>query len=424
VLFPEGTWLVALSEGTSYPESGLYPDPLDTRRVADQSRRGPEGRPKAPVAPPRRGDSTGPPLPQRPPLRRAVPTGAYASVPCWWSAPRYLQHVERVYARHYLLLRPQLVAATGGGISRRAVLAVAAGHAAVADFHTGRGSRPLLGVTHGPAGLTVATGLGARTVSRARTFLRLAGLATEVQPGRHRTLTERIDSWERGDKARGWTAVYALHPTTTHPVDNFTDIVAGQTPDGTPPHSGSLLPLPLENHIVSTEKQHEHRGATRPATKRNYRRSRRRTAPDPRGLLLATRWRMHPDSPGWAQFKTPATWAALLALPARHGWTARDLNALLDNHARAGRHIFTNPRNPIGYLSWMLNNADLADRPCALDDARATEEAADAARRVAAQLAARTAAPAHRAAAREALHGPGRAHVQTVLDELVRRRAK
>jgi len=182
-----------------------------------------------------------------------VAPGVYAHVPCWWSAERWIAHVELVYNRHYLLMRHRLVATTGGGISLRAVLAVAAAHAAVADFGTGRNSWPLLGKTGGEHGITAATGLGERTITRARTFLRLVGLATEVQQGRHRTLLERLDSTDRGDTARGWTAVYALHHTTTHPVDNPVRITAGQTPDGTPPRSGLLPPSASAKKRVSTE---------------------------------------------------------------------------------------------------------------------------------------------------------------------------
>jgi len=330
-------------------------------------------------------------------------------------------HVERVYRRHYLPVRYQLVATTGGGISLRAVLAAAAAHAQAADFHTGRNSGPLLGKTGAERGLTAATGLGERTISRARTFLRLVGLATEVQEGRQRTLPERLDSAERGDKARGWTAVYALHHTSTHPVDNPVRIAAGQTPDGTPPRSGLVLTPPLGERVVSTGGKRKDRGAPRPAPKTEGRPARRRAAVDARGLLLATRWRQDPDAPAWARFKTPTTWAALLALPAAHDWTGRDLNKLLDIHARSGSRVFTHPRNPIGYLSWLLNRVDLADRPCALEDARDAEDAAAAAQRRAQQAAVRVDAARRRATGRDALSGPGRAAVQAVLDHRARR---
>ncbi len=324
--------------------------------------------------------------------------GVYAPVPCWWSRQRWLEHVERIYRRHYLLLRPRLVAVSGGGISLRAVLAVAAAHAGAADFGTGRDSRPMLGDTGGDRGLTAATGLGARTITRARTFLRLAGLATEVQPGRHRTLPERLDSWERGDRARGWTAVYALHHTSTHPVDNFVGIGAAHTPDGTPPRSGSLPPLSSEKKVVTTGAEHEDRGAARPASTTTGRRGRRRAVPDARGVLLATRWCQDPDSPPWARYKTPTTWAGLLALPARHGWTVRDLHRLLAEHTASGHHLLTTPKNPIAYLSWLLNQTDLTNRPCAMDDVYAAHEAELGAQRQAATPAQHAATAADRAA--------------------------
>jgi hypothetical protein len=343
-----------------------------------------------------------------------VPLGVYAPVPCWWSRQRWVEHVERVYRRHYLLLRPRLVAVSGGGISLPAVLVVASAHAAAADFGTGRDSRPVLGQTGGERGLTAATGLGARTITRARTFLRLAGMATEVQPGRHRTLTERLDSWERGDRARGWTAVYALHHTTTHPVDNFVGIGAGHPPDGTPPRSGSLPPTSSEEKMVTTGIKREDRGATRPASTNK---GRRRAVPDARGVLLATRWCQDPDSPPWARYKTPTTWAALLALPAAHSWTVRDLHRLLEEHTTGGRRVLTHPRNPIAYLSWLLNQVDLTNRPCAMDDVHAAYEAEMAAQRQAAAPAQRAAAVAARDSGRAALHGDAHHQVRDILTQ-------
>jgi len=325
-----------------------------------------------------------------------------------------------VYRRHYLLLRPRLVAVSGGGISLCAVLVVAAAHAAAADFGTGRDSRPMLGDTGGQQGLTAATGLGARTITRARTFLRLAGLATEVQPGRHRTLPERLASWERGDTARGWTAVYALHHTNTHPVDNLGNNGAGHTPDGTPPRSGSLPPSSFEKKVVTTGTGHEDRGAPRPASTTKGRRRRRRAVPDPRGVLLATRWCQHPDSPPWARYKTPTTWAALLALPATHRWTVRDLHRLLDDHTASGHRLLTHPNNPIAYLSWLLNRTDLTNRPCAMDDAYAAHQAELAAQRQAEAPARLAAAARNREAGRAALHGDAHQQVRNILTQRTR----
>jgi len=122
------------------------------------------------------------------------------------------------------------------------------------------------------------------------------------------------------------------------------------------------------------------------------RRRRRRAVPDPWGVLLATRWCQDPDSPPWARYKTPITWAALLALPAAHSWTVRDLHRLLAEHTASGRRVLTHPRNPIAYLSWPLNQVDLTNRPCAMDDVHAAYEAELAAQH-------RAAAPAPLAAA-------------------------
>jgi len=132
-------------------------------------------------------------------------------------------------------------------------------------------------------------------------------------------------------------------------------------------------------------------------------------------VLLATRWCQDPDSPPWARYKTPTTWAALLALPAAHGWTVRDLHRLLEDHTTSGRRLLTHPHNPIAYLSWLLNQVDLADRPCALDDVYAAYEAELAAKRQAA-VPAQLAAAAHaRRVGRAALQGDGHRQVREVL---------
>ena len=61
----------------------------------------------------------------------------------------------------------------------------------------------------------------------------------------------------------------------------------------------------------------------------------RRASPDVGGLALARAWRADPQAPPWAARYRPAAWAALLAGPAAHGWTSRDVNALITDWARA-----------------------------------------------------------------------------------------
>jgi len=404
----------ALSEGTSYPETVLYVSPP---RVAERGKRPPRS-PTAASRPLGRRDTPGP-VPLRPLLRRPVVPGAYACVPCWWSAKRWLDHVERVYRRHYLLIRQQLVATTGGGISLPTVLAVAAAHADAADFGTGRNSWPLLGQTGAERGMTATTGRGERTISRARTFLRLVGLATEVQEGRQRTLLERLDSAERGDKNRGWTAVYALHHTNTHPVDNPVRITAGQIPDGTPPRSGLVPRSSLEERVVSTRTKHPP-GSADGAPRRASPRGRVREGPsDPAGvgLALSKALRAHPECPGWIRRYSPHAYAAALTCWAQAGWTDRDVIQHLNDVATSGFRVYDAPRNPVKYLLALLHRADIGERPTVWRDAHAAAEAATAAERIAAVPAQLVAATAAHEAGRAALTEPGRAQVRAILDE-------
>jgi len=344
-----------------------------------------------------------------------VPPGAYARVPCWWSAERWVAHVERVYKRHYLLMRHQLVATTGGGISLRAVLAVAVAHAAAADYTTGRNSWPLLGKTSGERGITATTGLGERTITRARTFLRLVGLATEVQQGRQRTLLERLDSADRGDKARGWTAVYALHHTSTHPVDNPVSITAGQTPDGTPPRSGLLPPSASAEKRVSTQENDQEppagdedgaprRASTKPGCFSGGTASTR--AP---GTALMLAWRTDPGCPGWARAYAAHRWAGALTAPAAAGWTARDLTQMLIDLTNTGHHILTRPRRPISYLLALLTKIDLNEPPTLTRDLHDAAHRAARAEHATERAVERAESDRARQAAIAALTGPGRA---------------
>jgi len=363
-------------------------------------------------------------MPPRPLLRRPVSPGAYARVPCWCSARRWIEHVERVYRRHYLLVRHQLVATTGGGISLPAVLAVAAAHAAAADFHTGRNSGPLLGQTGAERGMTATTGRGERTISRARTFLRLVGLATEVQAGRQRTLLERLDSAERGDKNRGWTAVYALHHTRTHPVDNTVRITAAQPPDGTPPRSG-LVPAPsLGERVVSTGAEHPSGSVDGAPRRTSTQGGFREGGCDPGGvgLALSKALRAHPECPGWIRRYSPHAYTAALSRWAQAGWTARDVIQHLDDVATTGFRVYDTPRNPVKYLLALLHRGDIGERPTLWRDAHTAADTVAAAERNAAAPAQAAAATEARTIGRAALDGPGRAQVQAILTDRQRDR--
>jgi hypothetical protein len=354
---------------------------------------------------------------RRPLARAAVEPICWSALPCWWSPDRWLTHVAAVYRRGYLLTRPELVALTGGGVSLSAVLAVATAHARSADYRTGRSSRPVLGVSGGPAGLTAATGLGRRTVTRARTWLRLVGLATEAQPGRHRTFVERLASWERGDTRRGWTAEYALHPSTRYPdpVDNHGRVIAGQTVRGTPPRSGSSSPERSVGNVLTSTDTNRTTPAARDEDGAPRRASTTASARDglvpsrSTGTALMLTWRASEACPKWARRYGAHRWAGALTAAAAAGWSARDLNQLLLDAAGTGRPLLADPRRPISYLCHLLARIDVAERPTALIDAQAAEDLARRQTRTADQLARRDVDTAVRAAAVEALSGPGRA---------------
>ncbi len=375
----------------------------------------------SPTRPPGRRDATAP-MALRRPLRREVSPYAYAGIPCWWSAERWITHVARVYQRSYLILRPRLVASSGGGISLPTVLAYAAAQAVAADHRTGRGSRPSI------AGMATTAHRGRRTVQRARLFLRLAGLATEIQPGRTRTYSERINSWERGDKARGWTAVYALHPSPTYPdpVDNSRIIRAGQTPDGTPPRSGSLPhSAPAEKRVSTRDTDQEppagdEDGAPRPASTTRRRPGRGAGPTRAPGTALMLAWRGDPACPGWAKAYAAHRWAGALTAAAQAGWTARDLTQMLIDLTNTGHHILTHPRRPISYLLALLNKVDLNEPPTLTRDLHDAAHRAERAKQATERAVERAESDRARQAAIAALSGPGRALAHQVVGSVAR----
>ena len=332
-----------------------------------------------------------------------VDTAPYAGVPCWtgrlerwtrWTVPvaydcRYDSHVRPVMP--------------GNPISRRAVVAVAQARARYADHRTGRNCRPT------NERLAADTGYSVRTVQRADTAMRLLGVATEVLRGRQRTRIERMASWRVNDRGRGWASVWCLHD---NPQLNR--------------QLSSLSPHPRSGPVRDTTSLHEvvttRHGS--PAGRRLCGATRRR-APDNDGAGLAKAWRAAPQSPPWAQRHTASAWAALLAAPARHGWTPRDLNQLITDWAGVhGRAIPDCPHKPIGLLGAILiwhGRDNLDERPAALDEAREADELTAARARIDAQFSERETAAAARAVGRAALSGPGHTAARAVLAEIATR---
>lgn len=305
-------------------------------------------------------------------VRLDLPATAHAGVAAWYTDIDYLMQIQIAYDLHYPTLRPALADKHGrGGVSKRAVVKVAAARADAADWETGRNSR--LSV----ATIMARTELGERTVQRATAFLRLIGAATEVLRGRQRTFRERMASWRKGDKGRGWASVYALHPPNNAQVRR---IKLATDPVATPhPRQGSVrTPSPLgQNSLSATGKAGENQSR---ASRDSRTTGSGQLPPKPRpkhnqkGLLLGHKWRHSATAPQWAAKCSPGKLAAVLAKPAAHGWTPADLDQLLRDHVSLGGWIAADPRDPVRILGWILKtHGDMEDRPAAAEEAREAE---------------------------------------------------
>lgn len=104
--------------------------------------------------------------------------------------PAALRQGDRVLKRHH--------------IASDTFTRIMAAHALHADDTTGRGCT--IDVDH----LAQVAGCSERTVQRARAAARELGIAHEVLRGRHLTLPERIQAYDRGSRQRGLASVYAL----------------------------------------------------------------------------------------------------------------------------------------------------------------------------------------------------------------------
>jgi len=338
----------------------------------------------------------------------------FGGIACWGGAQAWVElHVPDVYRRGYLAtVLPELRTTRGGGVSLRAVKLVALAMAQAAEHSTGRGSRLTVAI------IKARTGLGESTVQRARTALRLLGVATEVFRGRLRTYAERMASWRVGDRARGWASVWALHPPT--PVDKTRIVCAGQTQMAPHPRRGLFSLESSSLKVVTTGKAVDNGAASRRSAKT---RRRKLSLPDPRGAVLASRWLRDGRTPGWARKHTPTGWAAALAEPARYGWNAEDLNAIITDWATDTGQV-PEPTTPVAFLRWLLKRHDLAFSPTLLDHARRDQErlAAQERRDAATQELVRSAEA--RATAQADLTGPGHRLAREVLDQASRAAAE
>lgn len=306
-----------------------------------------------------------------------LPTGVYSAVGCWRTDIDYVMKVEVAYQLYYPLLRPAVCDGNGrGGVGKRAVVTVAAARARYADWRTGRNSRPSV------ATLVHDTGLSESTVQRATRMLRLLGAATEVFRGRQRTRVERFASWRSHDRGRGWASVYALHPPRNPQVSRAVR-VADTLVTPHPVYGPFRARVPLSTtQLDATGDAGPHQSRAPRDSTTTRRRRKPSTPPDPRGLLLARRWRQHPDSPAWARRHSLPAWARVLARVARADWAVEDLHQLVRDHISLGGWIAANPRNPLALMGWLITkHDDLEDRPAAADMAREAAMRSEAAAR-------------------------------------------
>lgn len=305
-----------------------------------------------------------------------LPKDAYRGVACWHSDIDWLMQAQIAYDLFYPLLRPLVCDKQGrGGLSRGAFLKVCAARASGADWDTGRNSR-LSNET-----IMAMHDMSRSTVERATRLMKALGLATEVFRGRQRTKIERLASWRVGDRSRGWTSVYALHPPNNPQVT-----AAKFQMDPFP--TNSVTPHPRRgprrgpSHLVQNSLTHPGK-----AGQSKSRASREATTPggsppgqppghgvNAKGLLLAHRWLQADETPHWASKCTPRRWAAVLAKPAAHGWTPADLDQLLRDHVSLGGWIAATPADPPRLIGWLLKkHGDYEDRPAAAEEARELE---------------------------------------------------
>ena len=319
----------------------------------------------------------------------------WAGVPCWsGGAQRWTQYtVPIAYALRYdSHVRPAM---PGNPISLGTLLRVAQARAQYAEHRTGRDCRPT------NATLAACADVSIRTVQRASTALRLLGVATEILRGRQRSWSERMASWRVGDGGRGWASVWALHDSRFPRLSPH--------PEGSP-----VREKPSPNEVLTTANRRQ--GGGRGAKERRH-------SPDEGGLRLANKWIADQQSPPWARkYRTPAAWAGILAGPAAHGWTPRDVNQLIRDWIGVGHWLPERPHKPIGLLGAIIGWHDnLAERPAALDEAREAAERAQRRERIAAQFAEREQHRRAREAAKADIGGPGHRAARRVLDEIAER---
>ncbi|MGY1947753.1 hypothetical protein [Nocardia asiatica] len=293
-------------------------------------------------------------------MRLKLAGDVYNAVPvCWWSRERWIAHNLALYDEHYAQLRAEeKVDSVGRRTFEHYLIAESGG----ADYATGRNSRVTIDQ------LQATTLRSESTMHRCRRLTKALGTRTVVFRGRQRTKLERLDSWRRGDRARGWAAVSALHESSTLPVDNEAVETLLHQGFGTPPgRSTGTRFLSRPQKVSSPQNVTERRAARGQDTKGQRRKAR---SYDSRALLLASRMRSDDRFPGWVRRLGVQGLAAVLTRRALAGWHVDDVHAALDEVYLSGRRIFDRPRDPYAYLAFLLSSTPVDEPPMLLDRAR------------------------------------------------------
>ncbi|WP_461666515.1 helix-turn-helix domain-containing protein [Gordonia sputi] len=329
----------------------------------------------------------------RTPVRLELPADAYKGVACWYSDIDWLIQADLAYQMFYRLVRHALCDHNGvGGVGRKNFRKVCAARASAADWDTGRNSRLAVET------IMAITDLSERTVQRATQLMKILGIATEVFRGRQRTYRERMASWRMKDKGRGWASVYALHPPNNPQVAVHKFRIDPLPQKKVAPHPlGASLGEGVSftsNSLKPTGDAGDPKSRASRDSARTKRGQSRRSwpPPDPKGLVLARKWRQHARSPRWAQRHSLEAWARVLAPVAAHDWTPEDLHQLVREHPGLP-WIATDPRKPLALMGALIKNHaaadDLSYRPAYHDMLRDQEfhDAAEQRRQAIAQCA-------------------------------------
>ncbi|MFE2961965.1 hypothetical protein [Nocardia tengchongensis] len=291
-----------------------------------------------------------------PALRLELPTDAYSNVPaCWWGRGRWIAHCLALYDEHYQLLRRHRMV---DSVSRRTFLAYLIVESGGADYRTGRDCRITV------ERLQKAVARSESTIHRCRRLVNKLGCRTVVFAGRLRTREERLASWKRRDRARGWAAVSALHETTVLPVDNEHVKTLLHQGFGTPPERSDGFDFLSRPPKTSPPQPMMKRRAPRGTDRRGPR------AYDQRALLLAEKCCKDERIPLWARQMPRGQLAAALTRYAVAGWQVDDVFGAFEEFRISGKHIIGTPNKPIGYLCHVLRQIPVDVPPALLDRAR------------------------------------------------------